>query len=90
VLREPATAQPSSDTAALPANLRRQVVDFRTTEQAGTIIIDTPNTYLYYVLGGGKAIRYGIGVGRGRLHLVGRCRRSRARPSGRIGTRPPR
>jgi len=28
------------------------------------VIIDTPNTYLYYVLGGGKAIRYGIGVGR--------------------------
>jgi lipoprotein-anchoring transpeptidase ErfK/SrfK len=64
VLREPATAQPSADTAALPANLRRQVVDFRTAEQAGTIIVDTPNTYLYYVLGGGKAIRYGIGVGR--------------------------
>jgi lipoprotein-anchoring transpeptidase ErfK/SrfK len=64
VLREPATAPRSSDAAELPANLRRQVVDFRTTEQAGTIIIDTPNTYLYYVLGGGKAIRYGIGVGR--------------------------
>ena len=31
---------------------------------AGTIIIDTPNTYLYYVLGNGQAIRYGIGVGR--------------------------
>jgi lipoprotein-anchoring transpeptidase ErfK/SrfK len=31
---------------------------------AGTVIIDTPNTYLYYVLGGGQAIRYGIGVGR--------------------------
>ena len=31
---------------------------------AGTIVVDTQNTYLYYVLGGGKAIRYGIGVGR--------------------------
>ena len=30
----------------------------------GTVIIDTPNTQLYYVLGGGKAISYGIGVGR--------------------------
>jgi hypothetical protein len=29
-----------------------------------TVIIDTPHTYLYYVLAGGKAIRYGIGVGR--------------------------
>ena len=68
VLREPATPQRSvasaQDGTELPAHLRRQVVDFRTTEAAGTVIIDTPNTYLYYVLGGGKAIRYGIGVGR--------------------------
>ena len=48
----------------LPENLKRQLVDFRTREPAGTIIIDTPHTYLYLVLGGGKAIRYGIGVGR--------------------------
>jgi lipoprotein-anchoring transpeptidase ErfK/SrfK len=44
--------------------LRRQIVDFPTNEPHGTIIIDTPNTYLYYVLGGDRAIRYGIGVGR--------------------------
>jgi lipoprotein-anchoring transpeptidase ErfK/SrfK len=50
--------------ASLPPNLQRQLVDFPTREPAGTIIIDTPNTYLYLVLGGGKAIRYGIGVGR--------------------------
>jgi len=31
---------------------------------AGTVIVDTPNTYLYLVLGQGKALRYGIGVGR--------------------------
>ena len=49
---------------ALPANLQRQVVDYVTTQPPGTIIIDTPNTYLYYVLPGGKAERYGIGVGR--------------------------
>ena len=30
----------------------------------GTIVVDTPNTYLYYVLGGGRAIRYGVRVGR--------------------------
>jgi lipoprotein-anchoring transpeptidase ErfK/SrfK len=39
-------------------------VEYPTREAPGTIVIDTPNTYLYYVLGGGKAIRYGIGVGR--------------------------
>jgi lipoprotein-anchoring transpeptidase ErfK/SrfK len=48
----------------LPQRFRRQIVDFSTTEPAGTIIIDTPNTYLYLVLGNGKAIRYGVGVGR--------------------------
>ena len=40
------------------------MVEYRTKEPAGTIIIDTPNTYLYLVLGNGKAMRYGIGVGR--------------------------
>ena len=33
-------------------------------EAPGTIIIDTGNTTLYYVLGQGRAIRYGVGVGR--------------------------
>ena len=46
------------------ARFRRQIVDYRTNEAPGTIIIDTPNTYLYLVLGNGKAMRYGIGVGR--------------------------
>jgi lipoprotein-anchoring transpeptidase ErfK/SrfK len=48
----------------LPARLKRKVVGYATREASGTVIIDTPNTYLYYVLGGGQAIRYGIGVGR--------------------------
>jgi lipoprotein-anchoring transpeptidase ErfK/SrfK len=48
----------------LPANLQKQMVDFKTKEPAGTIIIDTPHTYLYLILGHSKAIRYGIGVGR--------------------------
>jgi lipoprotein-anchoring transpeptidase ErfK/SrfK len=48
----------------LPPQFRRTLVDYRTTEPAGTIIIDTPNTHLYLVLGDGKALRYGVGVGR--------------------------
>jgi lipoprotein-anchoring transpeptidase ErfK/SrfK len=52
------------DTAELPARFKRQMVDYRTTEVPGTIVIDTPNTYLYLVLGNGRAMRYGIGVGR--------------------------
>jgi lipoprotein-anchoring transpeptidase ErfK/SrfK len=50
--------------AELPLRLRRQTVEYRTREPAGTIVVDTRNTYLYYVLGGGQAVRYGIGVGR--------------------------
>jgi lipoprotein-anchoring transpeptidase ErfK/SrfK len=56
----------------LPPQFRRQVVDFPTREPAGTLIIDTPNTYLYLVLGGGKALRYGIGVGREGFTWAGR------------------
>src|SRR5689334_7909333 len=59
-------AAPSEDGTAyeLPAKLRRQVVNYASHEAPGTVIIDTPNTYLYYILGGGQALRYGIGVGR--------------------------
>ncbi|WP_454617457.1 L,D-transpeptidase [Bradyrhizobium cenepequi] len=59
-------AQPpqGQDRFEMPARLRRQVVNYATREAPGTIIIDTPHTYLYYVLGNGQAIRYGIGVGR--------------------------
>jgi lipoprotein-anchoring transpeptidase ErfK/SrfK len=46
------------------ADLRRATVNYPSDEAPGTLIVDTQNTYLYYVLGGGKAIRYGIGVGR--------------------------
>jgi lipoprotein-anchoring transpeptidase ErfK/SrfK len=60
-------ATPSDDqssTFQLPDRLRRQIVSYATREAPGTIIIDTPNTYLYYVLGNGQAVRYGIGIGR--------------------------
>jgi lipoprotein-anchoring transpeptidase ErfK/SrfK len=46
------------------ADLRRVTVNYPSDEAPGTIVVDTQNTYLYYILGGGKAIRYGIGVGR--------------------------
>ncbi len=52
------------DSADLPARFKRQMVEYRTGEAPGTIVIDTPNTYLYLVLGNGRAMRYGIGVGR--------------------------
>jgi lipoprotein-anchoring transpeptidase ErfK/SrfK len=61
---QPAPAEDEGQATELPARLKRQVVSYSTREAPGTVIIDTPNTYLYYVLGGGQAIRYGIGVGR--------------------------
>jgi len=62
---EPQAAPSEKGTAyELPAGLRRQVVNYASREAPGTVIIDTPNTYLYYILGGGQAVRYGIGVGR--------------------------
>jgi lipoprotein-anchoring transpeptidase ErfK/SrfK len=57
-------AEPDQSGARVPTHLGRQIVSYSTHEAPGTIIIDTPNTYLYYVLGGGRAVRYGIGVGR--------------------------
>jgi lipoprotein-anchoring transpeptidase ErfK/SrfK len=46
-----------------PAYLRREV-SYPTGEQPGTIVIDPQSRYLYFVEGGGRAIRYGVGVGR--------------------------
>ena len=60
----PPDDQPETGRRKLAPNLRRQEVAFQTKEPAGTLVVDTPNTYLYYVLGGGRAIRYGVRVGR--------------------------
>jgi len=49
---------------ALALNLRRQIVSYPGQGAVGTVVIDTAHTYLYYLLGDGKAVRYGIGVGR--------------------------
>jgi len=68
VLQQPMTqTEEPSDVPGggeLPALLQRQVVYYTGNEAAGTIIIDTAHTFLYLTLGDGKAIRYGIGVGR--------------------------
>jgi len=61
----PADDQPETGPRQeLPPRLRRQEVNYQTKEPAGTIIVDTPNTQLYYILGHGRAIRYGVRVGR--------------------------
>jgi lipoprotein-anchoring transpeptidase ErfK/SrfK len=62
VAPQQAPAEEQGDADALAS--RPQVVPYAGHERAGTVIIDTPNTALYLVLNGGKALRYGIGVGR--------------------------
>ncbi len=61
---EPAPADENDDAQVVAPRLQRQIVDYASNEPAGTVVIDTPHTFLYYVLGNGKAMRYGIGVGR--------------------------
>jgi lipoprotein-anchoring transpeptidase ErfK/SrfK len=73
----PPEEQPDQGPANLPPQFRRQAVDYNTIEPAGTIIIDTAHTYLYLVLGNGKAMRYGIGVGREGFTWTGTERISR-------------
>jgi lipoprotein-anchoring transpeptidase ErfK/SrfK len=60
----PPEYQPERGPIELSPRFHRTVVDYPTVEPPGTIIIDTPNTYLYLTIGHGEAIRYGIGVGR--------------------------
>ncbi len=58
------TREATNDEAPLPEHLKKTIVAYDTREAPGTIVIDTASTYLYYVLGQGRAIRYGVGVGR--------------------------
>ena len=53
---------------------RRHIVDYRRAEPPGTILVDTDARYLYYVLPGGKAIRYGVAVGEEALAWSGVAR----------------
>ena len=54
----------ADDTFQLDPEFRKQIVLYRTTEPPGTIIIQTSERHLYLIQGNGRAIRYGIGVGR--------------------------
>jgi len=66
----PQNAEPEQEEAYEPAQrpldpkYEKQLVDYDGKERPGTIVIDTPNKFLYLVEGSGKALRYGIGVGR--------------------------
>ena len=68
-------SEPTSDAdaeAEPEAQFRRQEVDYSGPEAPGTLVIDTPDRFLFLVEPNGKALRYGIGVGRPGFHVVGR------------------
>lgn len=70
---QPETGEPK----ALDPKFKKQLVDYRGSEPAGTIVIDTANKFLFLTLGGGKSLRYGIGVGRDGFTWAGSERVSR-------------
>ena len=55
---------PAVPVMKVPSQYRRQVVKYQTTEKPGTIIVETGTKHLYYIMPNGKAVRYGIGVGK--------------------------
>ena len=58
----------------VPEPYRRAIVDYHRKEAPGSIMVDSDNHYLYYVLENGKAIRYGITVGEEALAFSGIAR----------------
>jgi lipoprotein-anchoring transpeptidase ErfK/SrfK len=54
----------ADDSVELDPEYRKQMVYYRSTEAPGTIIISTAERHLYLIQGNGRALRYGIGVGR--------------------------
>lgn len=64
-LAQPAAPRASAaQTQAVDPRFRRQIVAYQGREAPGTIVVDTRNRFLYYVQADGKAVRYGVGVGR--------------------------
>jgi lipoprotein-anchoring transpeptidase ErfK/SrfK len=67
---DPQQSMPQQEEAVDPAQrpfdprYEKQVVEYHGKEGAGTVVVDTPNKFLFLVQGDGKALRYGIGVGR--------------------------
>ena len=67
IINQPMMGQPVMGEPVRPAfdpKFEKQVVEYEGKEGAGTVVVDTPNKFLYLVQGNGKALRYGIGVGR--------------------------
>jgi len=63
---------PPVDVSLIQPGYRRQLTDYTTTERPGTIVVDTAHRYLYLVAEDGKAMRYGVGIGRDGFTWSGR------------------
>jgi len=74
VLVSPSAPDQTSDEGTLPARsvIPRQVVNFSEAQPKGSIVINTTERRLYYMLGDGKALRYAVGVGKEGLEWSGR------------------
>lgn len=68
---------PATDISGVEPRFLRQQVDYHRSEPPGTLVIDTANRFLYLVQEGGKAMRYGIGVGKAGLEFEGTARVAR-------------
>ena len=80
---------PATDISEVDPQFLRREVAYYGREEPGTIVVDTQHRYLYLVREGGRAIRYGIGVGK---RGPGLERPRPDRPQGRLadaGPRPP-
>jgi lipoprotein-anchoring transpeptidase ErfK/SrfK len=62
---------PEVDVSSVDPSMLRQRVDYPTSEPVGTIVVDTAARHLFFVEGDGKAMRYGIGVGKAGLAFAG-------------------
>jgi lipoprotein-anchoring transpeptidase ErfK/SrfK len=69
--------EPSAEEENVPPAYQRQLVFFRTTEPAGTVVVHTSQRFLYVVQGNNRALRYGIGVGREGFQWAGLLKISR-------------
>lgn len=63
---------PPVDVSLIRPGYRRQLTNYTTTERPGTIVVDTTHRYLYLVAEDGKAMRYGVGIGRDGFTWSGR------------------
>jgi len=93
--RDMGYALPTIPISKVPQKYHRQVVRYQTREKPGTIVVDTNAKFLYLVMPEGRAMRYGIGVGREGFEWKGTARVAMKRewpvwtpPAAMIGRQP--